>query len=107
MNRSPRHVRCTPLSLDDVRPSTIDLIVSVSGYEPRCTHMCERLGQLHGPDAFRRLLLLPFASHRDLPSRKEADAFYERLNPAWTMDVSTDDGLKVREKVRKLISNSL
>jgi hypothetical protein len=106
MNPTSRHIRSSPLALEDVRPSAVDLVIAVSGYEPRCTHLCAELRRLHGQEALRHLLLLPFKSHREAPSRREADAFYSDLSPKWTLEVTTDDGLAVRQRVRELLSRS-
>lgn len=99
-------VCCSSIALTDQRIAHSDLLIAVAGYEPRCTHVTERLAQLHGKDGSVPLLLLPFKTLRELPTRVAADLYYKGCQPKWTMEVSTDDGIAVRERTRELLQKS-
>lgn len=84
----------------------VSLIVTATGYEPRCTSLAASLlSEWRCPPAElgRKMLLLEFESHRDLSSRMGADEFYGSIHPANRLPVSTDDGVKVIRAVSDLV----
>lgn len=106
MTAFTRHVRSSEIDLGHLAPADVDLIVTVAGYEPRCTHVCSELIRIHGEDAARKILLLSFKSHREHPERIAADSFYQSVRPKWQLDVSPDEGVAVRQRVKELLSKS-
>jgi len=98
-----------PIDLQEILdPEMPDVIVAASGYEPRCTFLMEQLSDRcrgNGLEIGRRLAWISFSNYKDLPTRQEADRIFRRLQPRWDLEVSTDEGVKVRQFLDQIVAS--
>lgn len=91
------------ISVEDLRFDDVDLIVAATGYEPRCTHVVERLARqwrVPSTSVGEKLLLLRFKRHASVPTRLANDGFFDQFAPQMSLEVDDHDGPLVVSAVR-------
>ena len=103
------HLVTEDASLDDLKYGDIDVIVVAAGYEPRCTHVLDRLQRTWNvapSDVGQKVILIEFDEFGGLDSRAIADRFFASFTPRKRIRVTKDSPLGASHEFDEVMKSS-